>query len=53
MEPTKQTVPAEALAAYDQFIHGHIDRRAFLDRVKKVAVSSAAAAAHVDQPMPH
>ena len=53
MEATKQPVPAAALDAYDQFIHGHIDRRAFLDRVKKVAVSSAAAAAIVDQLMPN
>ena len=53
MEPTKQPVPREAVDAYNLFIHGHIDRRSFLDRVKKVAVSSAAAAAIVDQLMPN
>jgi carboxymethylenebutenolidase len=53
MEPTKPAVPEEAVAAYNLFIHGHIDRRSFLDRVKKVAVSSAAAAAIVDQLMPN
>lgn len=53
MEPTKQPVPREAIDAYNLFIHGHIDRRSFLDRVKKVAVSSAAAAAIVDQLMPN
>ncbi len=53
MEPTKHPVPREAIDAYNLFIHGHIDRRSFLDRVKKVAVSSAAAAAIVDQLMPN
>jgi carboxymethylenebutenolidase len=53
MEPTKTPVPREAIDAYNLFIHGHIDRRAFMDRVKKVAVSSAAAAAIVDQLMPN
>jgi carboxymethylenebutenolidase len=53
MEPTKTPVPREAIDAYNLFIHGHIDRRSFLDRVKKVAVSSAAAAAIVDQLMPN
>jgi carboxymethylenebutenolidase len=53
MEPTKQAVPREAIDAYNLFIHGDIDRRAFMDRVKKVAVSTAAAAAIVDQLMPN
>ena len=53
MEPTKQPVPREAIDAYNLFIHGHIDRRGFMDRVKKVAVSTTAAAAIVDQLMPN
>jgi carboxymethylenebutenolidase len=53
MESTKQPVPREAIDAYNLYIHGNIDRRSFLDRVKKVAVSSAAAAAIVDQLMPN
>jgi len=53
MEPTKQTLPREAIDAYNLYIHGEIDRRSFLDRVKKVAVSSVAAAAIVDQLMPN
>jgi carboxymethylenebutenolidase len=53
MEPTRPTVPREAIDAYNLFIHGHIDRRSFLDRVKKVAVSSVAAAAIVDQLLPN
>ena len=53
MEPTKAPIPREAIDAYNLFIHGHIDRRSFMDRVKKVAISSAAAAAIVDQLMPN
>ena len=53
MEPTKTPVPREAIDAYNLYIHGHLDRRSFMDRVKKVAVSSAAAAAIVDQLMPN
>ena len=53
METTKQTLPREAIDAYNLYIHGEIDRRSFLDRVKKVAVSSVAAAAIVDQLMPN
>jgi carboxymethylenebutenolidase len=53
MDPNKSTVPREAIEAYNLFIHGEIDRRAFIDRVKKVAVSGIAAAAIVDQLMPN
>ena len=53
MDPSKSTVPREAIEAYNLFIHGEIDRRAFIDRVKKVAVSGIAAAAIVDQLMPN
>ena len=53
MEVTKESVPKEAVDAYNLFIHGHIDRRSFMDRVKKVAVSTAAAAAIVDYLMPN
>ena len=37
---TNQEIPREAIHAYNLYIHGEIDRRAFIDRVKKVAVSS-------------
>jgi carboxymethylenebutenolidase len=50
---SKLQIPPEAVEAYNLFIHGGIDRRAFMDRVKKVAVSTAAAAAIVDQLMPN
>ena len=53
MEQTKIQVPAEAIEAYNEFIHGEIDRRAFMSRVNKVAVSTVAAAAIVDQLMPN
>lgn len=53
MEQPIQKVPAEAIEAYNLFIHGHIDRRSFMNRVNKVAVSTLAAAAIVDQLMPN
>jgi carboxymethylenebutenolidase len=53
MEQTRPNVPAEAIEAYNLYIHGEIDRRSFMDRVKKVAVSTVAAGAIVDQLMPN
>jgi carboxymethylenebutenolidase len=53
MEQTRPTVPPEAIEAYNLYIHGEIDRRSFMDRVKKVAVSTVAASAIVDQLMPN
>ena len=53
MTQTSTTLPKEAIEAYNLYIHGEIDRRAFINRVKKVAVSSVAAAAMVDQLMPN
>src|SRR5215216_980167 len=50
---TKPELPAEAIEAYNLYIHGHIDRRAFFGRVNKVAVSTVAAAAIVDALMPN
>src|SRR5215204_4983844 len=50
---TEQEIPREAIHAYNLYIHGEIDRRAFFDRVKKVAVSTAAAGAIVNQLMPN
>jgi carboxymethylenebutenolidase len=49
----KPELPREAVEAYNLFIHGHIDRRAFLGRVNAVAASSVAAAAMVDALMPN
>src|SRR4029434_1369328 len=53
MEQTKLQIPAEAVEAYTQYIHGEIDRRHFISCVNKVAVSTVAAAAIVDQLMPN
>ena len=53
MEPTRPTVPREAIEAYNLYIHGEIDRRSFMSRVNKVAVSAVAASAIVDQLMPN
>jgi carboxymethylenebutenolidase len=53
MDPTRPTVPPEAIEAYNLYIHGEIDRRSFMHRVNKVAVSTVAAAAIVDQLMPN
>lgn len=53
MKQPKPTVPPEAIEAYNLYIHGKIDRRSFLDRVRSVAVSALAASAIVDQLMPN
>ena len=44
MEATKSNVPAEAVEAYNDFIHGHLDRRRFMDQLKNIAGASAAIA---------
>ena len=49
----KPELPAEAVEAYNLYIHGQIDRRAFMGRVNAVAVSTVAAAAIVDALMPN
>ena len=53
MDSTKHAMPPEAIQAYNLYIHGHIDRRSFMERVRKVAVSTAAAGAIVDALMPN
>jgi carboxymethylenebutenolidase len=53
MSDERPNVPSEAIEAYNLYIHGQIDRRAFLERVGKVAASALAAAAIVDQLMPN
>ena len=50
---TKPELPAEAVEAYNLYIHGHIDRRAFMGRVNAVAASAVAATAIVDALMPN
>ena len=53
MEPTTQTVPAEAIEAYNQYIHGHIDRRAFMTRINAIAATSAVATAMIEALTPN
>lgn len=44
MQQTRPTVPDEAIEAYNDFIHGHLDRRRFFDQLKNIAGASAAVA---------
>jgi carboxymethylenebutenolidase len=54
MEPKKATeLPQEAIQAYNLYIHGEINRRDFLDRVKKFAVGGLTAAVIVEALMPN
>ena len=53
MEPKKPTVPREAVELYDQFMHGEINRREFMDGVKRYAVAGLAVGAIVDALMPN
>ena len=43
MEPTKTKLPNEAIELYNDFIHGEISRRAFMDGVQRLAGGLAAA----------
>jgi carboxymethylenebutenolidase len=48
----RRTVPREAVELYDEFIHGEIDRRDFLNGLKKFAVAGLTAGAIADALMP-
>jgi carboxymethylenebutenolidase len=52
MEPTRPKLPSAAIELYNRFIHGDIDRRAFMDGVQKFATGGLAAAAIVQALMP-
>jgi carboxymethylenebutenolidase len=52
MEPTKPKLPSEAIDLYNQFIHGEISRRAFMDGISKFAVGGLAAATIINALMP-
>jgi carboxymethylenebutenolidase len=43
MEPTRPKLPPEAIELYNDFIHGEISRRAFMDGVQRLAGGMAAA----------
>jgi carboxymethylenebutenolidase len=48
----RRTVPPEAVQLYDEFIHGEIDRRDFLNGLKKFAVAGLTAGVIADALMP-
>ena len=43
MEPTKSKLPNGAVELYNDFIHGEISRRAFIDGLQKIAGGAAVA----------
>jgi carboxymethylenebutenolidase len=45
---TAEEFPPEVLGLFDQYVHGFIDRRAFLDRAAKFAVAGMTAAGFLD-----
>jgi carboxymethylenebutenolidase len=49
----RKKIPAEAVDLYTRFIHGEIDRRAFLQGVERFAVTGLSAAAIVEALMPN
>ena len=49
----RRTVPTEAIELYNDFIHGEISRRAFLDGVKKFAVVGLTAGTIAEALMPN
>jgi carboxymethylenebutenolidase len=48
----RRTVPADAIELYNDFIHGEISRRAFLDGVKKYAIAGLTAGTIAQALMP-
>ena len=53
MEPNKPNVPPEAIELYNQYIHGEINRRDFLEQAKRFAVGGLALSAFVEAMMPN
>jgi carboxymethylenebutenolidase len=49
----KRKIPREAVELYDRFIHGEIDRRAFLTGLERFAVAGLTATALVEALMPN
>ncbi|MGB9416670.1 MAG: dienelactone hydrolase family protein [Acidobacteriaceae bacterium] len=52
MKPTERKLPPEAIEIYNEFIHGEISRRAFIERVQRLA-GGLAAATIIDALMPN
>jgi len=53
MEPTRPKLPKEAIQLYNEFIHGGISRRAFMDGVQRFAIGGLTAATIVEALMPN
>jgi carboxymethylenebutenolidase len=53
MKPQRPSLPDEAIEAYNLFIHGEINRRAFLSRINALAVGGVAASAMIEALMPN
>jgi carboxymethylenebutenolidase len=53
MSEERRTIPVEAIELYNQFIHGEIGRRAFLEGCKKFAVIGLSATAIAEALMPN
>jgi carboxymethylenebutenolidase len=53
MHPAKPKLPAEAIELYNQYIHGRIGRRAFMNGVKRFAIGGVAASAVIEALMPN
>ena len=49
----QRTVPVEAIQLYNDFIHGEIDRRSFLERMQKFAIVGITASALAEALMPN
>ncbi|HJO12145.1 MAG: dienelactone hydrolase family protein [Gammaproteobacteria bacterium] len=49
----RRTVPAEAIEIYNDYVHGEISRRSFLNATKKLAVGGLTAGAIVEALMPN
>src|SRR5262245_61768736 len=53
MDEKKPRIPREAVELYDRYIHGGMDRREFLEGLKKFAVGGLALPMIVDALMPN
>jgi carboxymethylenebutenolidase len=53
MENQRPKIPAEAIELYNQYIHGEISRRAFLEGAKRFAIGGLAVTTIVEALMPN
>jgi carboxymethylenebutenolidase len=53
MEQTQPKLPQEAIVLYNDFIHGEISRRAFVDGIQRMAITGLAAGAVIEALMPN